>query len=355
MSKISELINSKKNYEGVTLTERMKKYRIPAISIALIENFEISETYVSGVKNRKTKESVTVDTLFQAASISKPVFAVAIMRLVERGILDIDTDISEYLTDYEVPTFDNQKHKITLRQLLGHKAGLNLHGFSGYKQGKKIPTVDQILTGVKPANHKKLEMLKKPDTEEKYSGGGTTLAQKIMTDVCKQDFADLMNKLVLEPLSMKNSTFSQPLSKRKESEIADGYSISRLDTRLKGGYKIMPELAAAGLWTTPTDLAKFGIEIMKSFNGNSSFLTKETAREMMEKTMENSNFGIGFKVNETKKGIVFEHSGSNLGYLSNMCFCPTDGSGIIIMLNSDRGRNVLVETTTAFKEINHLD
>lgn len=352
MKKTLELINSKKNYEGVTLTKRMKKYHIPAISIALIENFEISETYVYGVKQRKTGESITPDTLFQAASISKPVFAVAIMRLVACGILDIDADISEYLVDYEIPTFDKQKHKITLRQLLSHRAGLNLHGFTGYRQGKKLPTVNEMLTGAKPANHSKLELEQKPCTEEKYSGGGYVLAQKIMTDVCKNDFCELMSDLILRSLSMEKSTFSQPLPKDKFNEIAMGHT--HFSLQLLGGFRVMPELSAAGLWSTPSDLARFGIEMMKSLNGKSTFLDRKTAELMMAKADVNANFGIGFKVNTSEKGLVFEHSGSNFGYLSNMCFCPAEGSGIVIMLNSDRGKKVLFEVTNAFKEMNQL-
>ncbi|MGN6713861.1 serine hydrolase domain-containing protein [Anaerocolumna jejuensis] len=153
MSKISEIIENKKHYDGITLVERMKECHTSAVSIALIENFEICEAYAYGVKRRAAKEYVTVDTLFQAGSISKPVFAVAVLRLAERGTLDIDTDISEYLVDYDVPTYDNQKHKITLRQILSHHAGLNLHGFAGYQQGQKIPTVEQILTGAFPSNN----------------------------------------------------------------------------------------------------------------------------------------------------------------------------------------------------------
>jgi CubicO group peptidase (beta-lactamase class C family) len=156
MLKILEIVENKKHYDGITLAERMKECHTSAVSIAIIENFEICEAYAYGVKRRATKEKVTVDTLFQAGSISKPVFAVAVMRLIERGTLDIDTDISEYLVGYEVPTYDNQKHKITLRQILSHHAGLNLHGFFGYKHGQKIPTVEQILNGAFPSNNLKL-------------------------------------------------------------------------------------------------------------------------------------------------------------------------------------------------------
>ena len=349
MSIILELIESKKHFDGVNLVERMDECRTPAISIAIIEKYEICETYVHGVKQRGKEEKVTEDTLFQAASISKPVFAVAVMRLMERGIFDIDMDISDYLSGYAVPTFDNQKHNITLRQILSHHAGLNLRGFAGYQQEQEIPTIEQILAGVFPSNHLKLKLMKKPGTEFMYSGGGYVLAQKIMTDTCKLDFNDLMYDLVLSPFFMTHSNFSQPLSKEKINTAAFGYDIHNL--QLPGGFNIMPELSAAGLWTTPLDLARFGIEIMKALKGENKLLDKNTADLLITKAYENSPYGLGFEVEESKKGLIFGHNGSNIGYKSRMLFCPNDGSGIVMMQNSDIGWNILNEVINAFKDI----
>jgi len=349
VNKISEVINNKKHYDGSILVERMRECRTNAISIALIEDFEICDVYTYGVKRRGKIEKVTENTLFQAASISKPIFAVAVMGLVERGVLDINTNISEYLVGYEVPTFDNKKHKITLRQILSHNAGLNIHGFAGYQQGQKVPTVEQILRGGPPTNHLKLKLIKNPETEHQYSGGGYVLAQKIVTDVCKHDFCDLMNELVLSPLSMMHSTFSQPLPSDRLNEIAFGYDPH--DIEIPGGYDIMPELSAAGLWTTPSDLARLGIEIMKVLKNKSTYLKKETAKLMTTKAYENSEHGVGFAVGEGKKGLIFGHSGYNDGFISKMTFCPDDGSGIVVMINSNIGGNIPFEVTNAFKEI----
>ena len=247
-----------------------------------------------------------------------------------------------------MPTYDNQKHKITLRQILGHHAGLNLHGFAGYQQGQRIPTVEQILNGAFPSNHIKLKLIKNPETGFQYSGGGYVLAQKIVTDVCKHDFCDLMNDLVLSPFSMTHSTYSQPLAENKLSEIAVGYNLHNL--QLPGGYNIMPELSAAGLWTTPSDLARFGIEIMKVLKSDSKYLEKNTAELMTTKAYENSPYGVGFAVNQSKKGLTFGHGGTNIGYHSNMVFCPDDGSGIVVMQNSDIGMSIPNEVINAFEE-----
>ena len=349
MSIISEIVESRKHYGGASLVERMAECHTPAISIAVIENLEVSDVFVHGVKCRRTKEKATKDTIFQAASMSKPVFAAAVMRLVERGTLDLDADVSEYLIGYDIPAFDMQKHKVTLRQILSHNAGLNLHGFDGYQHGQKVPTVEQILRGEAPSNHVKLKLEKLPETGHQYSGGGYVLAQKIVTDVCRQEFCELMESLVLSPFSMRRSTFSQPLPCGRLNDFAYGYNFH--DLQLPGGYDIMPELSAAGLWTTPSDLARFGIEVMKALSNESACLKKETAELMTKPAYEKSPHGIGFSVSECKKGPTFGHGGCNDGYISNMEFCADDGSGIVVMVNSSIGENIPDEVTDAFMDI----
>ena len=349
MSKISDIIDNKKHYGGITLADRMKECHTPAISMTIIENFKISDAYTHGEKRRGKKEKVTADTLFQAGSVSKPVFAVAVMRLAECGILDIDTDITEYLEGFELPTYDNQQHKIILRQILSHHAGLDLHGFFGYLRGQKIPTVEQILSGAFPSNNLKLRLNKNPETGFQYSGGGYVLAQKTVADVCKHGFCELMNDLVLSPFSMTHSTYSQPLPKEKFSDVALGYNNYNL--QIPGGYNVYPELSAAGLWTTPSDLARFGIEVMKALKGESKRLEKKTAELMTTKAYEDSPCGLGFFVDQCEKGMTFGHGGSNIGYHSYMVFCPADGSGIALMQNSDIGMCIRDEVVKAFKDI----
>lgn len=348
MSRISDIIENQKHYDGVSLIERMNECHTCAISVAIVENFEVSEVYAYGVRERETKEAVSEETLFQAGSISKPVFTVAVMRLVEQGILELDKDICEYLIGYEVPTYDKQKHKITLRQILSHYAGLSIHGFSGYQQGQEIPTIEQILRGEAPSNNMKLKLYREPEIGYQYSGGAYILAQKVVTDVCKKDFCELMDELILSPLQMTNSTYSQTLSDGKYTNIAFGYNPH--DLQIPGGYNIMPELSAAGLWTTSSDLAKVGIEIMRSLKGESNFLKKETSELMITEAYPGSPYGLGFALGQSKKGLTFGHSGANFGYHSYMIFCPNEGSGIVIMQNSDIGAGICKEITNAFKE-----
>jgi len=169
-----------------------------------------------------------------------------------------------------------------------------------------------------------------------------------VTDVCKEDFCALMNNLVLSAC-MPHSTYEQPLPKDRSSEIAAGYFHYNL--QVPGGYNINPELSAAGLWTTPSDLARFGIEIIKALKGESDCLKKETAQRMTTKAYENSPNGLGFAVNSCKKGAAFGHGGDNIGYHATMVFCPEDGSGIVVMQNADIGMMIRNEVVNAFKEL----
>lgn len=347
--KIAEITESEKYYGGLTLAEKLEKNNIPAISIAIIENYQISGVFAYGVKNKETKEKVTADTLFQAASISKSVFAVAVMRLVEKGTLDLDTDITEYLIDYKLPTYDGKEHKITLRQLLSHNAGLNIPGFDGYRINKKIPTIENVLNGARPANSAKLKLVKAPETGFQYSSGGYILAQKIVTDVCSREFTEIMNESVLSPFAMTSSTYLQPLPDDRLKEIAHGYNAK--NRHLPGGYHIIPELAAGGLWTTPSDLARFGIEVMKAVKGESTLLEKKSAEQMLETTYVKHGYGLGFQLGSSSKGKTFGHDGHNYGYLSKMQFCPAEGSGIVIMQNSDGSDAVLNEVFYAFWDV----
>ena len=271
------------------------------------------------------------------------------MLLVEEGKLSLDEDVHTYLDDYDFQTYDNKKHVITLRQILSHTSGLNIHGFEGYRQKQKIPTIHQILEGSSSANSHQLMLIQEEGKKFMYSGGGYILAQKIVCDICGKDFNDIMNYLVFEPLNMVNSSYHQPLPKEEISRIAYGYDVYNL--QIPGGYNIMPELSAAGLWTTPTGLSIFGIEIMKAMNGNSRFISKYTAELMTTNVSPTAPTGLGFFVSERDRHRCFGHDGCNNGYHSNMLFSPNQGNGAVTMANADIGAEIVYEITEAiFKE-----
>jgi CubicO group peptidase (beta-lactamase class C family) len=316
----------------------MNRYDVPGISVAVVHNFRLVSTECYGFKNVERKEVVNTETLFQAASLSKPVTATAALSLVDDGIMELKENVNNQLNSWKLKENElTKKEPVTLEQLLSHSAGINVHGFRGYAQGEEIPNLIQILEGEAPANSDALRVEILPDTQYRYSGGGYCIVQQLLVDTKKKPFPELMRDTVLNPLQMTNSTFQQPLPEKWRTKVATGYRSN--GTKVKGEYHTYPEMAAAGLWTTPSDLANFLIEIMKSWSGQTNkIMSKEMARDMLSERF--NGYGLGFSVNDKRENIYFSHSGSNQGFESYMIGYPERGDGVIIMTNSDNGSKV---------------
>ncbi|MBD2100173.1 serine hydrolase [Leptolyngbya sp. FACHB-261] len=331
-----------------TLDEQLTRYHTPGISIAVINDFEIEWARGFGVCEAGTTHEVTPDTLFQAGSISKPVFALAVMRLVQEGRLNLDEDVNSYLTSWRVPANGDWQPCVTLRQLLSHTAGTTAQSYYGYHVSSPLPTTLQVLNGELPANSEKVEVNIIPGLNYRYSGGGMTIAQQVLVDVLGKPFPEIMCELVLEPLGMTNSTYQQPIPIDWAMRTATAHPIN--GTPLGGKHFIYPEMAAAGLWTTPTDLAKLGIELMQVLHGKSPVVwNKETIEEILRPQTEQSKgsngsfLGLGFAGKGTGDGSYFYHGGANIGFEALMRFYARIGTGVVIMFNSNEGRPLIEE------------
>jgi CubicO group peptidase (beta-lactamase class C family) len=324
-----------------TLDERMKKYNINGVSIAVIHNYKIEWARGYGFADVAEKRPVDENTLFQAASISKSLNSVGIMKLAQDKKLDLNTDINKYLETWKFPYDDKSNKKpITITNLLSHTAGLTIHGFPGYAKGAILPTLPQILDGVKPANTMAVRSDNEPGKVVNYSGGGTTISQMIVMDVTHQPYDVFMQKTVLEPLGMSNSSYMQPPAPGKENLLATGYKGDGRE--VPGKYHIYPEQAAAGLWTNPTDLCKYIIETQLAYIGESAkVLTKDMTILRVTPVLEDA--GLGCFVNSRVTGSVkyFNHNGGNEGFSCTSIGSLTGGEGVVIMTNSDNG--VLLE------------
>jgi CubicO group peptidase (beta-lactamase class C family) len=288
---------------------------------------------------------VTVTTLFEAGSISKPIAATAMLQLVEDGRLDLDADVNRYLTSWKVPEnrFTAQE-KVTLRRLVSHNAGLTVHGFPGYKTTDSIPTVPQILDGVKPANTAAVRVDTFPGAISRYSGGGTTVMQLLLSDVTGEPFPVLAKRLVFDPSGMTSSTYEQPLpdALRGRESAAHGPT----GAMIPGRWHIYPEMAAAGLWTTPTDLLRWAIEIANARAGTSTkVLGKDIATAML--TVQKSPFGLGPHVEGSGRGFRFGHGGADEGFHAQLLYFPEAGQGAAVMVNSDGGQAMLDDVVLA--------
>ena len=322
------------------LTDMRENRHVPGVSIAVVHQGRIDWAKGYGVRENGKTEPVDTATLFQAASISKPVSAVAALRLVAQGRLTLDEDVNLHLVSWKVPINRYTKvRSVTLRQLLSHSSGLTMHGVPEFSAGDELPTLVQILDGSWPRAADSVRPVVEPGTAFRYSGGGYIVVQLLMTDVTNRPFADLARELVLQPAGMASSTFEQPLPKELWTRCAVGHTVD--GAPLRGNWHTLPEQAAGGLWTTPTDLASFMIELWRSYQGKSNvLLPRNLAREALTRQID--DFGLGLSL--PSAGVFrFQHSGGNGGYRCFMVLSVDIPDGAVIMTNSDAGEQLILD------------
>ncbi len=323
------------------LLERMAVYKIPGVSIAVIDDYKISWVKGYGFLETGGATAVMPETMFQAASISKPVSAAAALHFVEQGLLALDEDVNLKLKGWKIPDNDwTRKRAVTLREILSHSAGLTVHGFRGYAVNEPVPTLRQILDGEKPANSAAIRVDTEVGAAVRYSGGGFTVLQQLLMDVRGEPYPDIMRKTVLEPLGMTRSAYAQPLRPDLAAEAARGHRPN--GSMIKGGWHIYPELAAAGLWTTPFDLSRFAVELMLALGGRSDRVLSRAMAERMV-TLQKGDFGLGLILRGEGRTFHFTHSGGNEGFRCTMLAFPATGRGAAIMTNGDLGSELILE------------
>ncbi len=318
----------------LSLGEAMAALNVPSVSIALIDQDQIAFARAYG-------QGATPDTLFQAASLSKFVAAIGAMRLVDQKTLSLDADVNKGLTSWHVPANDfDQEHKVTLRGLLSMTAGIGVPGFLGYAVGAPLPTLTQILDGTPLANSPPVTVIAVPGSAYHYSGGGYEVAEALVVDTLHQPFVEAMDDLVLKPAEMTGSTFAQPLPKDLTAKAVTGHLAD--GTEIAGGFHVFPEHAAAGLWSTPTDIANLLLLVGRAWRGESElFLTPETAREMLT-PQSVGPYGLGAAIADSNGTLIVMKRGQNVGYQSYLILIPGAGQGVVVMTNSDNG-SILAE------------
>jgi CubicO group peptidase (beta-lactamase class C family) len=314
--------------QNADLAEAMRKLHIPSVDVALIESGRLAWSRVFG--------TAPDNAIYQAASLSKLVTAVAALRLVDRGVLDLDRDVNDYLTGWRVPENDfTRDHPVTLRQLLSMTAGIGVPGYLGYEPGQKLPTLQQILDGTPPANSPSVRVEAIPGSRYAYSGGGFEIVQALIEAKTKVKFQDALQDLLLRPAGMANSYFLQPLPGELVRRAATGHDAN--GNELPGGWRVVPELAAGGLWTSAMDLARLSLELERAYRGESgALLTRATAQAMM--TQQNGGpYELGAAVAGNGASRVIMKRGQNIGYQSYMLLFPETGQGIVVLTGSDNG------------------
>ena len=337
------------------LTERMRYYHVPGVSVAVVDDFRVVFAKGYGVAEFGGATPVDTTTLFLAGSISKPVFTTGILQLVEQGKLALDDDVNRALRSWRLPESPfTASTKVTLRRILTHSAGLTVWGFPGYEMGKPVPTLQQLLDGVPPANTPAVRSDTTPGARWLYSGGGITIAQLMATDVTGEPFPALMRRLVLARAGMSRSTFENPLPEARWREAASGHE--RVDTPVPGRFHVYPEMAAAGLWTTASDLARWAIALSRSYRGQEGgLLSPAMARQMISKQMPqrppygNGFWGLGVQVGGDGDSLSFSHGGRDEGFVASFVMWPNRGRGLVVMTNGVSGA-FIAEISRAFAE-----
>lgn len=321
------------------LLERMEHYKVPGVSIAIVENGKINWSKGYGIANTESGAKIDEFTIFQAGSISKPVAALSALKLIENGNLDLDKDVNSYLKDWKIPANEfTDKESITIRKLLTHTAGMTVHGFPGYQQTEPFPSITQVLNG--EGNTSKIFVDTIPGSIWRYSGGGYTVMEKVVEDISGLPLEDYMADNILKPIGMKNSTYQQPLGTEYHSNASAAYNSE--GEIIEGLWHNYPEQAAAGLWTTPTDLAKYCIEIQDILNGKeSTVLSKSTIEKML--TKHKNDWGLGLSLQWEKDSLIFRHGGKNAGFTNEMVAFANRGNAVIVMTNADNGGKLIGE------------
>lgn len=331
---------NRQGLDGYTLTEIMHHFHVPGVSVAVVRDFKIDWAKAYGIADVETNQPAETTTLFQAASISKPVTAMAALKLIEQGRFSLDDDINTILKSWHVS--NNGYPPVTPRSLMSHTSGADDgFGFPGYDPAAPRPTLVQLLNGEKPSNTGPVLFARPPYQAYKYSGGGVEIMQLALGDLTHQPFADMMRSLVLDPLQMRDSSYEQPPSADRGAHTARAHDGQGKSMGAK--WHVYPEQAAAGLWTTPSDLARFMIEMQRALHGPKGAVLSQQSATAMIAPVGVGTFAVGLDIEKRGEGWYFNHSGGNWGFNCDLLGHVRKGYGVVVMTNTDNAGAVIRE------------
>lgn len=329
-----------------SIEERMAFHKVPALSIAVAIDGQLQWARAYGEIVQGSNRDVNTKTLFQAASLSKPVASVAALDLVAREKLALDQPVNEFLTSWQIPSSPfTEQTPVTLRHLLSHRAGTTIHGFRGYRPVEPIPTSIEIVQGMPPANTDAVVVNKLPGEGYRYSGGGFQIVQLLIEDITKEAFPDIVRDAVFEPLSLSRSNYAYPQPDRNAAIGHRGENSTPID----GSGFIYPEFAAAGLWTTPTELVLLGCALSKDRTGAELLLPRELATQLIPDSADEA--GLGFGLNNDGDGVAFVHNGHNPGFSARWVNYADGRASVAVLTNADTGGELIREVLSGLGHI----
>ncbi|UCC84642.1 MAG: beta-lactamase family protein [Gemmatimonadota bacterium] len=320
-----------------TIGDVLARYHVPGVSVAVINDGRLEWAKGYGVRE-VGGAPVDTATLFLAGHIGQGVAALATLKLVEDGLVGLDQNVNERLASWHVPENEfTAAEKVTLRRVLSHTSGLSVPTMPGYSSADELPTIEQMLDGVAPASNEPIRVLLTPGSRQRYSLGGYVVLQRLLEDITGSPYSDFVRATVLEPLDMHRSFHSQPLTEALAANAASGYEPT--NEPVAGRWRVYPQLAALGMWTTPSDLARLAIEMQRSFAGESNgIISQASVAEMLSQQFENR--GLGFEVGGEGEWRSFRLEGHGNNYLSELFAFVSQGMGAVVMTNSSNGHGV---------------
>jgi CubicO group peptidase (beta-lactamase class C family) len=322
--------------KNIDINERLKHYNVTGLGMALISNNKISKTSCFGFLEAGSEELICENSIFSACSISKFLTSILVLKLNEEGVLDLDEDVNKKITSWKIPSNKfTQNKKVTLRSLLSHQSGIvdPQGSFGELKFNDDIPTITELLEGRTSYCNESIEVKYIPDSHFQYSDAGFCIIQQLIEDVTGKTFNVLIDEFIFKPLNMKNSTFEHV---EKVRQLSSGHN--KDGNVVDGNYPIYPYPAAAGLWTTPSDLAILVIELMNSLKGESKIgLSKSKIKEMISSQGCNEWVGLGIFLDNSGEKIEISSLGWGVGFQSMMISYPYQETGAVIMTNTDLG------------------
>jgi CubicO group peptidase (beta-lactamase class C family) len=327
---------------GMGISSRMEFYRVPGVSVAVINNGVLEWARAYGVKDVSTSEPVTTETLFQAASISKPLTAMAVLSLVREGRIALDVDINSLLMSWKIPENEfTAGRKVTLRDILSHRSGLTNSIGAYASDERQLPTLIEALNGASPLKPRAVRVEFVPGSRVEYSGGAFTVLQVLLEDVTGQPFDEFMRDAVLTPLGMVHSFFNQPLPRELAGFAATAHGPD--GSVHPGRWRVLTESAAGGLWSTPSDIARFVLELQEAVRGRSDrILDSQLAGQMV--APRGGRWGLGIAVGGEGVTRHFTHVGWNRGGFRSLLIGFLDtGQGAVIMTNGESNSTEFID------------
>lgn len=335
---------------SIPLVEKMKAYNVPGVSVAFIRNGTLDWAKGYGVLQVGKEDKIDTETMFSVGSVSKVGTAVLVLKLSQSGLIDIDNDVNKYLRSWKVKRNKYTiKKPVTLRAIMSHTAGLTVHGFADFMPNESLPTTVQILKGETPAKNYEVYVNIPVGSRFRYSGGGTTVQQLLVEDIINTRFHKAASKRLFKPLKMNRSSYENPLP-GSFGNIAKAHDRNGRAVALPRGYQAMPESAASGLWTTPSDFSKLMIMLMNSYDGtNNNYLSKKIVEDMMN-PVDPSQYGLGPRIRAKGNNVLFSHGGANDSYRAHFVGNLKNKNGVIVFTNGTNGRDIISEVLRAFEK-----